>query len=91
MRRHGNGARLDGMRFRHPLAASTRATTACRRSTSADYATAEDGTGIVHSSPAYGVDDFNSCTAHGMTHDDILNPVQGNGRYARPRCRCSAA
>ena len=27
----------------------------------ADYATAEDGTGIVHSSPAYGIDDFNSC------------------------------
>ena len=48
----------------------------------ADYATAEDGTGIVHSSPAYGVDDFNSCVAHGMAVDDILNPVQGNGRYA---------
>jgi len=48
----------------------------------ADYATAEDGTGLVHSSPAYGVDDFNSCVAHGMAYDDILNPVQGDGRYA---------
>ena len=48
----------------------------------ADYATADDGTGIVHSSPAYGLDDFVSCTAHGMTIDDILNPVQGNGSYA---------
>jgi isoleucyl-tRNA synthetase len=48
----------------------------------ADYATADDGTGIVHSSPAYGVDDFNSCVAHGMKYDDILNPVQGNGSYA---------
>jgi isoleucyl-tRNA synthetase len=47
----------------------------------ADYATADDGTGIVHSSPAYGVDDFNSCVANGITTDDILNPVQGNGRY----------
>ena len=47
----------------------------------ADYATADDGTGIVHSSPAYGVDDFNSCIAHGMATDDILNPVQGHGRY----------
>jgi isoleucyl-tRNA synthetase len=37
----------------------------------ADYATAEDGTGIVHSSPAYGLDDFNSCVAHGMKYDDI--------------------
>ena len=48
----------------------------------ADYATADDGTGLVHSSPAYGVDDFNSCVAHGMAYDDILNPVQGNGTYA---------
>ena len=36
----------------------------------------------MHSSPAYGLDDFNSCVAHGMTVDDILNPVQGNGSYA---------
>ncbi|HRH06423.1 MAG TPA: class I tRNA ligase family protein, partial [Burkholderiaceae bacterium] len=48
----------------------------------ADYATADDGTGIVHSAPAYGVDDYNSCTANGFSTDDILNPVQGNGRYA---------
>ena len=47
----------------------------------ADYATADDGTGIVHSSPAYGLDDFNSCVAHGLKYDDILNPVQGNGSY----------
>ena len=47
----------------------------------ADYATDDDGTGIVHSSPAYGVEDFNSCVANGIKTDDILNPVQGNGRY----------
>jgi len=48
----------------------------------ADYATADDGTGIVHSSPAYGLEDFNSCRANGMALDEILNPVQGNGAYA---------
>jgi isoleucyl-tRNA synthetase len=48
----------------------------------ADYATADDGTGIVHSAPAYGVEDFNSCVAHGVAYDDILNPVQGHGSYA---------
>ena len=47
----------------------------------ADYATDEDGTGIVHSSPAYGLDDFHSCVTHGMKYEDILNPVQGNGQY----------
>jgi isoleucyl-tRNA synthetase len=47
----------------------------------ADYVSDADGTGIVHSAPAYGVDDFNSCVAHGMKVDQILNPVQGNGVY----------
>ena len=60
----------------------TPATTASARSTWPTTPRAEDGTGLVHSSPAYGVDDFNSCVAHGMAYDDILNPVQGNGRYA---------
>jgi isoleucyl-tRNA synthetase len=48
----------------------------------AEYATADDGTGIVHSAPAYGVDDFNSCMSNGMDYKQILNPVQGNGVYA---------
>ena len=47
-----------------------------------DYVTLETGTGIVHSSPAYGVDDFNSCKRYGMTNDEILNPVLANGQYA---------
>ena len=61
---------------------STRASTASARSTWPTTPTADDGTGIVHSSPAYGLDDFNSCVQHGMKYDDILNPVQGNGSYA---------
>ena len=76
------GAKLDGIRFRHPLAHVDAGYDRLAPVYLADYATAEDGTGIVHSSPAYGVDDFNSCTAHGMTVDEILNPVQGNGSYA---------
>jgi len=47
-----------------------------------DYVTLEQGTGIVHSSPAYGMDDFLSCRRYGMKDDDIENPVQGDGRYA---------
>ncbi len=47
----------------------------------ADYVSDSDGTGIVHSAPAYGLDDFNSCVAHGLKYDEILNPVQGNGTY----------
>jgi isoleucyl-tRNA synthetase len=75
------GERLAGLNFHHPLAAVHPGYDRLSPVYLADYATAEDGTGIVHSSPAYGVDDFNACLAHGMKADDILNPVQGDGRY----------
>ena len=75
------GERLEGLRFRHPLAAVDPGYDRVAPVYLADYATAEDGTGIVHSAPAYGIDDFNSCRAHGLAVDDILNPVQGNGVY----------
>jgi isoleucyl-tRNA synthetase len=75
------GAGLDGLRFHHPLAHVDAAYARTSPVYLADYATAEDGTGLVHSAPAYGVDDFNSCVAHGMSHDEILNPVQGDGVY----------
>ena len=83
------GEALKGLVFRHPLHDTVTAEEggkySYRRKSPlylADYVTAGDGTGIVHSAPAYGVDDFNSCVAHGLKYDDILNPVQGNGVYA---------
>ena len=83
------GEALKGLVFRHPLHDTVSADEGGiysyhRKSPLylADYVTASDGTGIVHSAPAYGVDDFNSCVAHGLKYDDILNPVQGNGVYA---------
>ncbi|MDH4050399.1 MAG: class I tRNA ligase family protein, partial [Rubrivivax sp.] len=76
------GDKLGGLNFHHPLAEVDAGYARLSPVYLADYATADDGTGIVHSSPAYGLDDFNSCLAHGLGYDDILNPVQGNGRYA---------
>jgi isoleucyl-tRNA synthetase len=75
------GKNLGGINFKHPLHDVHEGYRRLAPIYLADYATADDGTGIVHSSPAYGVEDFNSCVAHGMKYDDILNPVQGNGRY----------
>ena len=75
------GEKLGGLTFRHPLAHVDAGYDRLSPIYLADYATADDGTGLVHSSPAYGVDDFNSCVAHGMKTDEILNPVQGDGRY----------
>jgi isoleucyl-tRNA synthetase len=70
------GAALERITFRHPFydrAAPVHL---------GEFVTLEQGTGIVHSSPAYGIDDFLSSRRYGMSDDEILNPVQGNGRYA---------
>jgi len=75
------GKNLAGLNFKHPLYDVDPGYARLSPILLAEYATADDGTGIVHSSPAYGVDDFNSCIASGMSHDDILNPVQGTGVY----------
>ena len=75
------GEKLGGLEFRHPLAHVHPGYDRASPVYLADYATAEDGTGIVHSSPAYGLDDFLSCRANGLALADILNPVQGNGVY----------
>jgi isoleucyl-tRNA synthetase len=77
------GEKLAGITFRHPLAHVHEGYDRLSPVYLADYATADDGTGIVHSSPAYGVDDFNSCVAHGMKVEQILNPVGAHGYYAQ--------
>ena len=75
------GKQLAGLAFRHPLYEVDAGYRRLSPVMLAEYVSADDGTGIVHSAPAYGVDDFNTCVAHGMAYDQILNPVQGNGQY----------
>ncbi|MDO8789981.1 MAG: isoleucine--tRNA ligase [Sulfuritalea sp.] len=70
------GAALAQMVFRHPL--YDRASPVYL----GDYVTLDTGTGIVHSAPAYGLEDFESCRKHGMHNDEILTPVQGDGVFA---------
>ena len=77
------GKQLANLNFRHPLYDVDAGYRRLSPVYIADYATDADGTGIVHSSPAYGLDDFFSCTSNGMKSEDILNPVQTNGVYAQ--------
>jgi isoleucyl-tRNA synthetase len=77
------GRALELIRFKHPLAALDRGFDRDSPVYLGTYVTAETGTGVVHSSPAYGVEDFESCKSYGMTNDQILNPVQGDGHYAK--------
>ena len=46
--------------------------------TLADYVTIEDGTGIVHTAPAFGEDDYNTGMQYGLP---VLNPVDDSGRF----------
>ena len=76
------GESLEGTLFRHPLALIDKGYDRYAPVYLASYVEATSGTGIVHCSPAYGVDDFQTSKRYGMTNDAILNPVQGNGEYA---------
>lgn len=44
----------------------------------AEYVTTEDGTGIVHQSPAFGAEDLATCRAYGLP---VVNPVAPNGEF----------
>ncbi|MGZ4437313.1 MAG: isoleucine--tRNA ligase [Nocardioidaceae bacterium] len=45
----------------------------------ADYVTTEDGTGLVHQSPAFGEDDMRVARAYGLP---VVNPVRPDGHFA---------
>jgi isoleucyl-tRNA synthetase len=77
------GEALNGISFHHPLAKVDPAFNRQSPIYLGDYVTLETGTGVVHSAPAYGIEDFVSCKAHGLADADILNPVLGDGHYAQ--------
>src|SRR3989338_8125922 len=57
------GAALELIRFRHPFYERFAPVYL------ADYVELGAGTGVVHSAPAYGEDDFRSCKGYGMSND----------------------
>jgi isoleucyl-tRNA synthetase len=44
----------------------------------ADYVTTEDGTGLVHQSPAFGADDLAVCRRYGLP---VVNPIDATGHF----------
>ena len=69
------GAALERIHFKHPFYDRLSPVYL------GDYVTLDTGTGIVHSAPAYGVEDFQSCRRYGMKDDEILTPVLGDGKF----------
>jgi len=76
------GLALDHIAFHHPLARKDPGYDRLSPVYLGDYVTLDTGTGIVHSAPAYGIEDFISCKSNGMPDADIISPVMGDGRYA---------
>ncbi|SHI04093.1 Isoleucyl-tRNA synthetase [Pollutimonas bauzanensis] len=76
------GDALTNLEFKHPLYDAHEGYRRMAPVYLGDYVTLDSGTGVVHSSPAYGIEDFVSCKAHGLTDDQIINPVMGDGHYA---------
>ncbi|MBX3096634.1 MAG: isoleucine--tRNA ligase [Fimbriimonadaceae bacterium] len=66
------GAEAENAVFWHPFA--DRAS----RAVLADYVTTEDGTGVVHTAPGHGRDDFFTGQKYGLP---VLNPVDAKGRF----------
>ncbi len=66
------GRALEHARYRHPLIDRTGPIVM------ADYVTADDGTGLVHTAPGHGADDYRTGRAYNLP---ILSPVDAAGRF----------
>ncbi len=69
------GKELDGVIYRHPMI-----TTRTGPVLMAEHATVETGTGMVHTAPGHGEDDYRLGLAHGLP---IFAPVDAAGRYTQ--------
>ncbi|HSV13954.1 MAG TPA: class I tRNA ligase family protein, partial [Tepidisphaeraceae bacterium] len=61
-----------GLTYRHPFIERT------GRVVLADYVTTTDGTGLVHTAPGHGEDDYETGIREGL---DVYSPVLANGRF----------
>ncbi len=67
-----DGAALVGLEYRHPFCDRR------GRLLAAEYVTLEDGTGLVHTAPGHGTDDYRTGIREGL---DIYCPVREDGTY----------
>lgn len=77
------GERLVGLGYKHPFVDSARGEGASGGTgvftvVSAEYVTLEDGTGLVHTAPGHGVEDYQTGQRVGLP---VYCPVKGDGRY----------
>ena len=72
------GNELEGLRYRHPFVENNPTDKDAYRVILADYVTLEDGTGLVHTAPGHGQEDYMSGQKYGLA---VYSPVGDGGRY----------
>jgi isoleucyl-tRNA synthetase len=72
VRAETDGAKLVGLSYRHPFCPRE------GRVVSAEYVTLEDGTGLVHTAPGHGADDYRTGLKEGLP---AYCPVREDGTY----------
>ncbi|HZW08116.1 MAG TPA: isoleucine--tRNA ligase [Phycisphaerales bacterium] len=73
-----SGERLVGLRYRHPFVEVAAHPQGAFRVVPASYVTLEDGTGLVHTAPGHGTEDYQTGLANQLP---VYCPVMGNGQY----------
>jgi isoleucyl-tRNA synthetase len=68
-----SGADLAGTKYRHPLAGRE-----CAVVVGGDYITTESGTGLVHTAPGHGQEDYQTGLKYGL---ELLSPVDDAGLF----------
>ena len=66
------GKQLVGVEYRHPFVERV------GKVVSAEYVTTTDGTGLVHTAPGHGEEDYETGLRHGL---EVYCPVLANGRF----------
>ena len=72
------GSELERLRYLHPFVKKNPTGKDAYMVIPAEYVTTDDGTGLVHTAPGHGVEDFVSGQKFGL---DVYSPVLDDGRY----------
>ena len=72
------GEHLEGLKYVHPFVESNPTDKDAFVIIGAEYVTTEDGTGLVHTAPGHGVEDYVSGQRYGLA---VYSPVMDDGRY----------
>ncbi len=72
------GSKLEGLRYEHPFVEKNPTDKDAYMVIPALYVTTEDGTGLVHTAPGHGIEDYISGQKYDLA---IYSPVMDDGRY----------